>query len=362
MARIALDASYIFDRHPTGIATYSRRLIECLGELESPHRFQLAYRLSRVRRWREFLRPPGARFSIQLYQRPLTFWQPWRTDIFHSLAQRPPAFRYRHEVVTIHDVFPITGPDYSTPGFQKKFSRLLRECLDRSERVVVLSEYTAAQIAQHCGVERERIRVLPGGVDPPRDTLAPEARLRERERRVGPGNELLLTVGVIDNRKNVVSALRALELLPERYRLVLAGGNGYGSRRVHDYIRQARLESRVKCLGYVPRCTLLSLYQAASALLFPSLEEGFGFPMLEAMSYGLPVVTSRTSALPEVGGDAALYVDPLNPSDIAAKVRQAVEDTQLRRGLVERGRARAAGYPWKRLAEGVLTVYEELLG
>ena len=121
MARIALDASFIFDTYPTGIAIYSRRLIESLAGLASPHRFLVAYRFSRLRRRKEFLRPADPRFSVQLFQRPVTFWQPRRTDIFHALAQRPPAFRYKREVVTIHDVFPITGTQYSTPGFQRKF-------------------------------------------------------------------------------------------------------------------------------------------------------------------------------------------------------------------------------------------------
>jgi glycosyltransferase involved in cell wall biosynthesis len=179
---------------------------------------------------------------------------------------------------------------------------------------------------------------------------------------VGAGNEMLLTVGVVDNRKNLLNSLRALQLLPERYRLVLAGGNGYGSQAVHGFIRNQRLESRVQWLGYVPRSVLGTLYQAASALLFTSREEGFGFPMLEAMSYGLPVVTSRISALPEVGGDAALYADPYDPRDIAAGAARAVEDAELRQDLIRRGFARASQFTWKRTAELTLKVYEELLG
>ncbi|HSW50128.1 MAG TPA: glycosyltransferase family 1 protein [Bryobacteraceae bacterium] len=361
MATIALDASYIFDKYPTGIAIYSRRLIESLAELESAHRFHICYRLSRIGRRREFLCPADPRFSVHLFQRPLTFWQPWRVAVFHSLAQRPPAFRFRHEAVTIHDVFPITGPDYSTPGFQRKFSRLLHLALERAERVLVLSEYTAGQVMKHCGVERERIRVVPGGVDPPSLRLSPEQRLRERERRVGKGNELLLTVGVIDNRKNVVGSLRALQLLPERYRLVVAGGDGYGAEKVHEFVESEKLEGRVLRLGYVTKAELAALFQSASALLFPSLEEGFGFPMLEAMANGLPVVTSRTSALPEVGGEAALYADPHDPADIAAKTQSAVEDDGLRRGLIEKGLARAAHFAWRRTAAGILRVYDELL-
>jgi glycosyltransferase involved in cell wall biosynthesis len=362
MAAVALDASYIFDTNPTGIAMYSRRLIETLAQLESPHRFLISYRLSRIGKRREFLLPAGPQFSLRLFQRPLTFWQPWRTDIFHSLAQRPPAFRYRHEVVTIHDVFPITGPEYSAPGFQKKFSRLLREALERAERVLVLSDYTARQVARHCGLERERLRVIPGGVDAPGPALPAGAAARERERRVGAGNEMLLAVGVVDNRKNVLGSLRALQMLPDRYHLVIAGGDGYGAERVHEFIRRERLEPRVHCLGYVTRPALVRLYQSASALLFPSLEEGFGFPMLEAMSYGLPVVASRHSALPEVGGDAAEYVDPLDPGGIAAAARAVVEDDERRRTLAARGLRRASLYTWRRMAESILVVYDELAG
>ena len=298
---------------------------------------------------------------VRLYQEPLTFWLPWQIELFHSLAQRPPAFSFKHEVVTIHDVFPISGPDYSTPDFQRKFSRLLRQALARSERILVLSEYTACQLARHCAVGRERIRVVPGGVDLPAETLSVEACLRERARLVGEGCEMLLTLGVLDNRKNVVTALRVLQLLPERYRLVLAGGDGYGSEAIHAYIASHKLESRVRRLGHVPAVRIPVLYQSASALLFPSLEEGFGFPMLEAMAYGLPVVTSNTSALPEVGGDAALYADPRDPCDIASNVVSAVEDAEIRGGLIRRGQQRAQRFPWRRTGEETLKVYQELI-
>jgi glycosyltransferase involved in cell wall biosynthesis len=372
MGTIAIDATYTVDPEPSGIAIYSRRLIESLAEREAPHRFLICYRLSRWGRRRAFLRPqtrtptrwhsaPSSTFSVRLMQEHLTFWLPWQAEVFHSLAQRPPAFHFRKEIVTVLDVFPITGRDYSTPDFQKRFSAMLREAITRAARIITLSQYTADQLARHCGVEREQIRVIPAGVDLPEKVLDLNERQREREQLVGAGNEMVFAAGAIQTRKNTLNAVRAMASLPANYRLVLAGGNGYGSEAVYNFIRSSGLESRVKVLGYVTDDRLRLLYQAASLFLFPSLEEGFGLPVLEAMAYGVPVVASSTSSLPEVGGDAALYVDPRNPEEIAEKIQRGVEDADLRAGLTQRGLARARQFTWQRMAEETLKVYDEVL-
>jgi len=282
-------------------------------------------------------------------------------DLFHSLAQRPPAFRFPKEVVTVFDIFPITGYDYSTAEFRRKFSSLLREAVKRANRIVTLSQYTATQLVRHCAVAEERIRVVPAGVDAPAKTLTPEERSKEREQLVGQGNEMVLSVGAIQTRKNTLNALRALALLPLKYKLVLAGGNGYGSESVFEFIRQERLEARVARLGYVAADRLPTLYESASVFLFPSLEEGFGIPVLEAMIHAIPVVASKTSSLPEVGGDAVLYVDPLDPHAIANQVRRAVEQSGLRERMIAQGLARAREFTWRRAAEVTLEIYEELL-
>jgi glycosyltransferase involved in cell wall biosynthesis len=143
--------------------------------------------------------------------------------------------------------------------------------------------------------------------------------------------------------------------------LVLSGGNGYGSETIHEFICNESLGDRVKLLGFIDDAQLARLYQAASVFLFPSFEEGFGIPVLEAMAAGVPVVTSNVSSMPEVGGEAALYIDPHSPSDIARKVVQAVEDSVLRAVLVEKGTARAREFTWRRTAEATLAVYDEVL-
>ena len=364
MSVIALDATYAADPQPSGVAVYSRRLIEALGGLGLSRRFLLCYRLSRYRRREEYRRlaaAQGPNFRARAYQTGLTWWLPWQAELFHSLAQRPPAFRFRREVVTVFDVFPLTGRDYSTPEFQRKFSALLLAAVGRAQRVIASSRATADQLVSLAGVPPEKLRVIPLGVELPAGLLSPEERARERAKLVGEGNELVLGVGVLQTRKNTLNAMRALASLPARYRLVWAGGDGHGSDAIHAFVRQERLGERVKLLGYVPEDQLPQLYPAASVLLFPSLEEGFGLPILEAMACGVPVVTSNVSSMPEVGGDAALYADPLDPGELAAQVLRAVENPEVRRRLIDRGLARAREFTWRRTAERTCAVYEELL-
>jgi alpha-1,3-rhamnosyl/mannosyltransferase len=233
--------------------------------------------------------------------------------------------------------------------------------VERATRVITASRYTAEQLLAHTSVSQSKLRIIPLGVDPPSLTLSPGERLLARERLVGEGNEMILSVGVLQTRKNVLNALRALETLPQQYRLILVGGNGYGSETIHEYIRRQGLGPRVQVRGYVALEELRSLYQSASVLLFPSWEEGFGLPVLEAMANGLPVVASRTASLPEVGGEAALYVDPHDPQDIAEQVRRVVEDSELRRKMIQQGLERAREFPWRRVAEATLQVYDEAL-
>lgn len=366
MATIALDATYSVDPQLSGIGVYSRRLIETLLTLKSPYRFMVCYRLSRFGRRRYFLRPDtlaGARapFSVHVYQEPLTFWLPWQAQLFHSLAQRPPGFHFRQEVVTVFDIFPLTGETYSTADFRKKFSELLLQAVSRAARVITASHATKTLLVSHANVPPEKVRVIPLGVDPPMEVLTPEDRLRERRRVLGGEGEMILNVGVIQNRKNTLNMLRALKTLPPSYKLVLSGGNGYGSEAIHKFIRTESLAERVKVLGFVDDTQLARLYQAASLFLFPSLEEGFGIPVLEAMAAGTPVVTSNVSSMPEVGGEAALYVNPHDPLDIAKKVVQITEDAGLRSALVERGLARGREFTWRRTAEATLAVYGEVL-
>jgi glycosyltransferase involved in cell wall biosynthesis len=356
VACIAIDATYTVDQHPSGIGLSSLHLLNAIAQLETRHRFLFCYRLSRFKQRARFLRPrsPRATVGTRLFQPPLTFWLPLEADLFHSLAQRPAPFRFRCEVVTVHDIFPLTGASYASPAFRKRFSKLLLEALQRSAAVITQSEYTARQLMAHTNVDPKRVRVIPFGVK------SPASRAITAEKR-DPRNRVVLAVGAIQNRKNTANIVRALACLPQEYQLVLAGSDGYGAELVDEVIGREGLTSRVKRLGYVSDERLAALYQSADVLAFPSLEEGAGLPVLEAMSNSLPVVTARTSCLPETAGDAALYADPHDPRDIAEKIRVAVEDVPAREVLIRKGLERVRRFTWVETARATVRVYDEVL-
>ncbi|HSR26404.1 MAG TPA: glycosyltransferase family 1 protein, partial [Candidatus Eisenbacteria bacterium] len=215
------------------------------------------------------------------------------------------------------------------------------------------SRSTAADLSRLHGVDERRLRVVPpGGGEAPACPPDPEAA-RARARALGVDRPFVLHVGRVEARKNQVAALEAVERVPDLL-LVSVGA-------VMDAAMGSRLAASPRCrrLGHLPGADLEALYAGAEALVFPSLYEGFGLPVLEAMRRGVPVVTGAVSSLPEVGGDAAVYVDdPRDPAALAAAIERARADRDRLRGL---GRERAARFTWDRTAAGVASVMRELL-
>jgi glycosyltransferase involved in cell wall biosynthesis len=172
---------------------------------------------------------------------------------------------------------------------------------------------------------------------------------------------MVLHVGAIQHRKNIVRLVEAFErALPAPWRLVLAGSGGYGSADIHVRIASSPAAGRIEVKGWVTDEELRRLYRRASVFAFPSLDEGFGIPVLEAMASGVPVLTSNRSALPEVAGDCAVLVDPTSVEELEEGLRNLATRDELRRDLIERGLARAQGFTWERAAEQTWAVYREL--
>ena len=271
-----------------------------------------------------------------------------RPDLFLDLAHVVPALCPVPALKVFHDLAFERFPGAYRPSDLAYLRWTARRAARVCRSMVAVSEATRQDLISLYGVDPDRVTVVHEGggegVPPPFDRQADAARLRG----FGIDAPYVLSVGRIERRKNQLTALKAVERLPDLL-LVCAGA-------IHDEAMAARLDTSPTCrlLGRVSEAERDLLYRNAEALLFPSLYEGFGLPVLEAMRYGLPVVATRTSSLPEVGGEAAIYVlDAADSEAMGDAIRRIREDPALRRRLVAAGRRQAAGFTWKRCAEGV---------
>jgi glycosyltransferase involved in cell wall biosynthesis len=341
LVRIALDATYSLGENLSGVGVYSREIIGALASAHPEAQLLCCYRPHR------FLRSFSVRMPRNCRRRPLQEpLGPRSADLFHGLNQRLPTMRLRRAVSTFHDLFVMTG-EYSSADFRRRFELQARDAAARSDLIITVSEFTATQVRDLLGVERSRLRVVRHGVHLP--PFPPESSAREK---------IVLSVGAIQKRKNISRLAEAFSRMPPEWRLVLAGSSGYGAGEILSAVCRS---ARVEVTGYVPDSQLAALYARASIFAFPSLDEGFGMPVLEAMAWGIPVLTSDRSALPEVGGDAALLVDPFSVDAIADGLLRLAEDGGLREDLRRRGLARAKSFSWEAAASRTWSAYLELL-
>ena len=266
-----------------------------------------------------------------------------RNDLFFSPGYNSPLFCAAPFVFTIHDLSHIYCPENSSPLIRLYYGTVLKRACYRAVSILTVSEFTRMQIVDWSGVSPEKVFNVRCGVDP---------EYQPGDCSWGPSPSYLLCVS---NRKRHKNEFRVVEAfartgLGSWMRLVFTGEP---TADLADYIARCRVSTRVDFVGVVPEQELPSLYRGAKALIFPSLYEGFGLPIVEAMACGTPVVTANTTALTEVAGDAALLVDPTSVAQIAAAIEQIVSDTSLRWELREKGLARAAQFSWASTAARV---------
>jgi glycosyltransferase involved in cell wall biosynthesis len=351
--RIALDATYSLDPQPSGIAVYSRELLSGLAHAYLRDEFLWCYR---PKQWRRASPATLPNVRRRLLQPP---FPTFTADLFHGLNQRVDRRPAKKVVSTFHDLFVMTG-EYSSPEFRTRFTDQARRAAQNSDLIIAVSEFTANQISSLLQFDSSRIRVVPHGVHQPA---------------TGSGSQrenLVLFVGALQIRKNVIRLIEAFERLSgyaqgrdlpgDSWRLVLAGApSGYQADHILGRIEKSTCRDRIKIAGYVSQSELQSLYSRASIFALPSLDEGFGIPVLEAMAHGVPVVTSNRSALIEVAGDAALLVDPYDVEELECALQRLMNDPVLRAQFSDLGRARANCYTWERAVKATYSIYQELV-
>ena len=333
---LALDASYSLGSELSGVGIYSRELLHALAISHPEQRFAWKYRPHRFRR--ALKEPEPANVTRKILWDTLGL----RSGLFHGLNQRLPQRRYPKQIATFHDLFVLTA-DYSTPEFRARFAAQARHAANQADLIIAVSHFTAGQVHALLGVERSRIRVVHHGVMPRR--LPPLQR-----------EKIVLSVGAVQTRKNTGRLMEAFRAMPPDWRLILVGSSGYGaSSLVSNY-----QDNRISFTGYIDDRELAKLYATASIFAFPSLDEGFGMPVLEAMAAGIPVITSNRSAMPEIAGDAAILIDPEDASQLAEALNNLAANTKFCSELAARGQIRAHQFTWERAARETWAVYQEL--
>lgn len=328
---IGWDATYAVGRHLSGVGRYSLELMTALAALPQPFAYRRYYR---PHRW---LRAP---FPKRL----LLDHCPRSLSLFHGLNQRLPVPRRDIPMLaTFHDLFVLSG-EYSTPDFRTRFAAQAREAASRASLLIAVSAFTAQQCADLLAFPRERIHVVPHGVHLPPAVTPPHQR-----------QPLVLSVGAIQKRKNTRRLIEAFRVMPAPWQLLIAGSAGFEADQL-----PSPLPSNVRLLGYVSDAELAALYQQAAILAFPSLDEGFGIPLLEAMANGLAILTSPVSAMPEVAGPAALYADPHSTDALAAALLE-LTSLDRRLPLIAAGLARAPQFSWAHAAQLTAAAYSAAL-
>jgi len=288
-----------------------------------------------------------------------------KLDLFFS-----PAFysiqkgRSIPQVVLIHDLAVFDQPGSENPAFRIYLRKMIESSVRNATVLTTASNYIRDRIIERFDVHSEKVRAVHLGVDPIFGQFD-DSRAEDRRKHYCLPSQFLLNVATIEPRKNLIKLIdgysiykrRALNPLP----LILIGKDGFQSKLIHERAERSDVSTHIRFLGYVPDEDISQLYGLASGLVYPSLYEGFGLPVIEAMLSGCPVITSNRTSLPEVTGDAAILVDPDDSLSISQAITNLCNDLDLRQSLSIKGRIRAREFTWKKTADEYAEIFNSVM-
>jgi len=285
-------------------------------------------------------------------------------DIIHNPYQAPTFFNLKKQkyIITVHDLIQILFPKEVKPLVHLIQKTMLPRTLKTADMVIVVSHSTKYDLIKYLKIPENKIKVIYHGVNKNYKPLS-DNEIKNIRRKYNLKYPFILYVGGIGGQKNIPTLIKAfykIKKLGVPYKLVLTGKKRWKYREIFKLVDKLNLQKDVIFTGYVPEGDLPALYNAADLFVYPSLYEGFGLPPLEAMACGTPVITSNTSSLPEVVGDAGIMVDPYDVDGLAKAMYEVLTNDGLREELRKRGLKRAKLFNWKKCAEEHLRVYEEV--
>ncbi len=361
--KIGIDISQI--AYPgTGVASYTGNLVKGLQSLDQKNEYRL---LGYSFRGQKYFRD----YKTKIFPLPQTamelLWNQWHAlpvetflgplDVFHSSDWIQPPSKAK-KVTTVHDLIVYKYPQWSHPKIVETQKRRMEWVKKEVDLIMADSEATKNDLTEILKIDPTKIRViyLAAGNE---FRIKKNGEIRGIREKYHFDRDYILMVGAREPRKNLSRAIEAFSKLETSDTdLVIAGKYGWGENEMNN--EQLKMKN-IKTLGYVPQEDLPALYSGAKMFVYPSLYEGFGVPVLEAMGCGTPVITSNLSSLPEVGGTAAVYVDPNNPEDIAAKMDTVLRlKTAERNSLIKKSLTQAGKFSWEKTVRETVRVYEEL--
>ncbi|MEM7346248.1 MAG: glycosyltransferase family 1 protein, partial [Chloroflexota bacterium] len=274
----------------------------------------------------------------------------------------PPLRKRVKTIVTIHDLSFVRLPETTMPGMSQHLNSWVPRSVHKADHIIAVSEATRQDLVELYQTPPEKISVIYHGVTPNfKPITSPEALAAVRKKYGLGDTPFLLSVGTIQPRKNYQRLIEVLAQIDQPIDLAIIGGNGWSNEAVFNEVARQNLENRVHFLGFVDDADLPTLYSAATLFIYPSLYEGFGMPLLEAMACGLPIISSNRSAMPEVVGAAGLLVDPYDTAGMVTAITKLLEDSSQRHYLAEAGKARVAEFTWGHMATQLQALYEKVL-
>lgn len=288
-----------------------------------------------------------------------------KLDLFHSTDHHTPKLKNIPVISTLMDAIPLSNPNWVNTKARRLKNWVWRKSGSWADHVITISNYSKDQINYYFNIPEEKISVIPLGVD---EVYFEQIDIKERQKILSNFNipyNYFLVVGTLQPRKNIERIIDAHESFPADLRrefpLIIIGRNGWGSERLIARLKEYEHRDEIRWLQRINDQVKRSLMQQASAIVFPSLSEGFGLPILESFASGAPVITSNTTAIPEVAGNAAWLVDPYDVNDISHAMRSLVQDEGLAQKYVEKGLIRARQFTWTDCARKTIEIYKNVI-
>jgi len=366
-----------FLKEETGVGVYFKNLLFSLSDLDPENEYCL-FTSSWKDRFQTDKIPSFSKMRFRDFRFPVKalnfFWYKFgwphldsffqtKLDLTHSPTPLLLPSKGKN-IVTVYDLFFMDQPHIAVREARQDFRKKITGALQKADGIITISQFTKKRLLERFSLDPGKVKVIYLGLDRKFWLSGTQTVQNSAQTPFKLPSSFLLFVGALERRKNITALLKAFQAVRSHHKglhLVLAGRKGEDTENILRTIQELKIAPWVKLTGYCTDDELRSLYHSASLFVFPSLHEGFGLPLIEAMACGLPVTASRTSAVSEIGQNAVNYFDPDNPDDIAHCILTVLEDTALRKSLISTGKKRSAEFSWGKTAEETLRFYHKVM-